>query len=124
MDTSHIVAARHAPEKRERAQQLRRAMTPAETVLWERLRAGRLDGLHFRRQQIIDGFIADFYCHVAGLVIEIDGSVHDEQADYDRERDHILSARGLHILRLKNEQALNDLPGCLTRIREAANVPQ
>src|SRR5438270_8057 len=81
VDRSRIVAARHAPEKRERARQLRRTMTPAETALWNHLRAGRLDSVHFRRQQIIDGFIADFYCHAAGLVIEVDGDIHAAQID-------------------------------------------
>ena len=119
MDKSRIVAARHAPEKRERARQLRHAMTPAESALWGSLRAGRLNGLHFRRQQIIDGFIADFYCHAAGLIVEVDGAVHDASAAYDAERDRILSARGLRILRLTSAQVINDLADCLVAIRTA-----
>jgi len=120
MDKSRIVAARHAPEKRERARQLRHAMTSAESVLWSSLRAGRLNGLHFRRQQIIDGFIADFYCHAVGLIVEVDGAIHDANAVYDEERDRILAARGLHILRLTNAQVVNDLDGCLVAIQAAA----
>jgi very-short-patch-repair endonuclease len=57
---------------------------------WQHLRANQLNGLHFRRQQIIDGFIADFYCHVARLVIEVDGEIHQQQAEYDAERDRVL----------------------------------
>jgi len=69
-------------------------MTRAERVLWQRLKAGRLQGWHFRRQQVIDGFIVDFYCHAAGLVLEIDGGVHEQQREYDTERDAVLLARG------------------------------
>ncbi len=63
-------------EKIQRARELRKRMTPEEKTLWNRLRAKRFEGLHFRRQQIIDGFIADFYCNELGLVIEIDGEGH------------------------------------------------
>ncbi|MHB8778456.1 MAG: endonuclease domain-containing protein [Anaerolineales bacterium] len=55
----------------------RRDMTPAEKILWQELRANKL-GVHFRRQQVITGFIVDFYCHKAGLVIELDGVFYEE----------------------------------------------
>jgi very-short-patch-repair endonuclease len=103
--------------KLQQAKALRRNMTPAERRLWAELRANRLDGFHFRRQQIIDGFIVDFYCHVASLVVEVDGPVHNEQADQDAERDRILAARGLHILRVRNEEVMQNLEDVLTRIR-------
>ena len=54
-----------------RAKEMRREMTPAERKLWESLRSNRLGGFHFRRQQIIGPYFADFYCHEAGLIIEI-----------------------------------------------------
>jgi len=57
--------------KLQRAKELRHQMTPEEKILWQHLRANPLNGFHFRRQQIIDGFIADFYCHAAALVIEL-----------------------------------------------------
>jgi very-short-patch-repair endonuclease len=99
-----------------RAKELRREMTPEERTLWQQLRANRLRGLRFRRQQVIDGFIADFYCHAAGLVLELDSSSHDHQADYDAERDRILSARGLRVLRIRNEEIRSQLRGVLQRI--------
>jgi very-short-patch-repair endonuclease len=89
--------------KLERARQLRREMTPEERMLWQRLRAGRLGGYHFRRQQIIDGFIADFYCHATALVVEVDGAAHFGREGYYSERDSILAAKGLRILRFRNE---------------------
>ncbi|MDH7486387.1 MAG: DUF559 domain-containing protein [Anaerolineae bacterium] len=105
--------------KVQRAKELRRQMTKEERLLWQHLRANRLHGFHFRRQQIINGFIVDFYCHAAGLVVELDGEVHQQQVEYDTERDRILSARGLRILRFRNEEIRRDLPGVLTRIAEA-----
>lgn len=96
---------------------MRRSMTPAEKRLWAALRPNRLDGLHFRRQQIIDGFIVDFYCHAAALAVEVDGPVHDGQVEYDADRDRILQARGLHALRIRNEEVMQDRQGVLARIR-------
>jgi very-short-patch-repair endonuclease len=104
------------PIKVQRAKELRCQMTKEERILWQRLRANRLQGFHFRRQQIIDGFVVDFYCHAAGLVVEIDGEAHQQQIEYDAERDRILSARGLHILRIRNTEVLEDLVGVLARI--------
>ena len=104
------------PVKLARAQELRRGMTEAERLLWRALRTNQLRGFHFRRQQVIDGFIADFYCHDAGLVIEVDGPSHKALADYDAERDAVLTARGLRVIRIANEEVLKALEAVLTRI--------
>ena len=120
MDEDFIVTGSHAEEKRRRARQMRREMTSAENALWQRLRASRLGGLHFRRQQIIDGFIADFFCHSARLVVEVDGGVHENQQDYDAERDRIFSAHGLRILRFTNTEVRTNLPRVLDLILTAA----
>jgi very-short-patch-repair endonuclease len=120
----HIITGQRIdPAKLQRAKELRRNMTPAEKRLWAELRANRLDGFHFRRQQIIDGFVVDFYCHAARLVVEVDGPVHDdnEQIEYDVERSHILAARELEILRVKNEEVMQDIDGVLARIRAACH---
>ena len=115
-----IVAGQPVAEgKRGRSRELRRAMTPAERTLWAYLRGHRLGGWKFRRQQVIDGFIADFYCAAAGLVVEVDGSVHDGQAVADAERDGILARRELTVLRVRNERVTGDLPGVLAEIEEA-----
>ncbi|WP_414575883.1 endonuclease domain-containing protein [Anabaena sp. CCY 9402-a] len=103
-------------EKMQRAKEFRRQMTPAEKILWQHLCGNRLHGLHFRRQQIIDGFIADFYCHAARLVIEVDGKIHEQQAEYDAERDKVLSARGLRLLRIKNEEVVQEIDRVLMLI--------
>ncbi len=88
--TQHVI-----PEKRARAKELRRQMTRAERNLWRQLRANRLNGYQFRRQQVIDGFIVDFYCHALQLIIEVDGPIHDQQTEQDREREYVLSGRAL-----------------------------
>ncbi|MEK7311306.1 MAG: endonuclease domain-containing protein [Chloroflexota bacterium] len=108
--------------KVKRARDLRREMTPAEKILWQALRANRLEGFHFRRQQIIYGFIADFYCHAAGLVVEVDGEIHQKQIEADAERDRILSARGLRVLRIRNDEVRRNLTGVLKRIAEACRA--
>jgi very-short-patch-repair endonuclease len=99
-----------------RARELRRAMTPEEALLWEHLRGSRLQGLHFRRQQVIDGYIADFYCHAAAVLVEVDGGVHAERAEYDAARNEILWGRGFRTLRIRNEEVREDLGGVLAKI--------
>ncbi len=91
-----------------------------EVGLWEKLRANRLGGLHFRRQQVIDGLIADFYCNDAGLVIEIDGPVHEVSQDYDRLRDMVFHGRGLTVLHFSNQEVNLRLEDVLASIRLAS----
>lgn len=120
MERSRIIKGPSHVDKRDRAVQLRREMTPAELKLWHFLRTNKLDGLHFRRQQVIDGFIVDFFSYEAGLIVEVDGSVHETQREYDEGRSRIFAARGLRVLRLTNERIFNDLPSCLAEIITAA----
>lgn len=105
-------------EKFQRAKELRREMTPAEKVLWDEIRANKL-GVHFRRQQIIEGFIVDFYCHQADLVIEVDGSVHDgqEQKEYDDQREKVLTEMGLRVIRFKNYEIKKNIHGVVDKIK-------
>ena len=86
-ELSGFVRGKHNKSLQESARQLRQEMTPAEAILWKHLRTDQLGGLHFRRQQVLDGYIVDFYCHAAQLVIEVDGEVHASQHEYDAERD-------------------------------------
>ncbi len=95
------------------ARRMRRWMTPTEAILWSRLRGDRL-GVNFRRQQIIGGFIADFYCHSAALVVEVDGSIHD--TDYDAERDRIFGEKGIRVLRVTSDEVTERIGPALSRI--------
>jgi very-short-patch-repair endonuclease len=116
-----IIGQRIDPKKAARARELRRNMTEAEKILWQRLRANRLGGLHFRRQQVILGFIVDFYCHAAGLAVEVDGPIHELHTDDDRERDQALGDAGIHVLRINNQDVLENLESTLWRIRRACD---
>jgi very-short-patch-repair endonuclease len=104
-------------EKLQRAKELRRDMTPAEKILWQELRANKL-GVHFRRQQVIAGFIVDFYCHKAALVIEVDGDIHDLQQEEDARREKVLREMGLRIVRFRNEEVVKNLSAVVGNVRE------
>ena len=96
------------------AKEMRRAMTPEERLLWSRLRQNLLSGLHFRRQQIICGFIVDFYCDAARVAIELDGAGHD--AEYDAHRDCDLAHMGVRVVRIKNHELTESMESVLERI--------
>ncbi|MCI7809069.1 endonuclease domain-containing protein [bacterium] len=84
------------------AQALRKNQTREEGLLWYCFLSRY--PLRFRRQYIIGNFIVDFYCHKAGLVIELDGSQHydPQKMEYDRKRTEYLEAQGLKVLRFTN----------------------
>jgi very-short-patch-repair endonuclease len=106
-------------ELERRARELRQEATPAEQVLWDALRAGRLDGLKFRRQHPVGRFVLDFYCAAHRLCIEVDGAVHEQQRDRDAARDEALRAHGVRTLRFTNKQVANDLPSVVVAIQAA-----
>ena len=85
-----------------RAKELRKNATPQENHLWYDFL--RNYPVRFQRQKAIDGFIVDFYCHAAKLIIEIDGSQHytEQGLAYDRERNAILQRYGVRIIRFSN----------------------
>jgi very-short-patch-repair endonuclease len=118
MPAKNIVTGQRVTKaKLQRAKELRREMTPAEKLLWQEVRANKL-GVRFRRQQVIQGFIVDFYCHQAGLVIEVDGDVHDLQKEEDERRAKVLSALGLRIVRFRNDEVGRDLSAVVGKINE------
>ena len=92
--------------------ELRKNQTAHEQKLWQLLRNRQFEGKKFLRQHPIVHycykrpyyFVADFYCAEHKLVIELDGAVHQYQEEYDQQRDLILNAKGLTILRIKNEE--------------------
>src|SRR5271170_1055107 len=110
-----------APDKLELARKFRREMTGQERILWKALRRNQLDGLHFRRQQVIGGFVADFYCASGRLAIEIDGDSHLSRVDYDADRDRALAGMGIRTLRVTNHEVDRDLERVLKRIAETAS---
>src|SRR5687767_8446992 len=105
----------------ERARELRRQGTAAEERLWDSLRAGRLDGLKFRRQHAVGRFILDFYCPSRRLCVEVDGEIHQGQLERDEARDVALGRRGVRTVRFTNEEVLTSLPTVLSAIRLACS---
>ena len=116
-----IPGQRVTKAKLERARELRRDMTAAEKILWNELRADKL-GAHFRRQQVIEGFIVDFYCHEAALVIEVDGDIHDLQKDEDARREKVLHDLGLMMIRFRNDEVLKHLKDVVGKIRQTIST--
>jgi very-short-patch-repair endonuclease len=99
-------------------------MTRAEVLLWRYLKAHHINELGFRRQVPIRGYIADFVCHEAWLVVELDGETHDfasRQRD-DRRRDAFFASQGYLVLRFPNDDVLQNLEGVVSAIREAASL--
>lgn len=112
------------PVKLERAKELRSDMTYEERILWQQLRRSQLGGLHFYRQKVLAGFIVDFYCPAAYLVVEVDGGIHAQQAEYDAERDIILEAHGWRVLRISNYDVRHNTTAVLERILAACRNGQ
>ena len=106
----------------ELAKKLRANQTEAESVLWLYLLNNQI-GFRFKRQHPIKYFIADFYCHKAKLVIEIDGGYHQlpEQYEYDKNRDYELEELGLKVIRFTNEQVFFDIENTMKSIQKELN---
>jgi len=99
-----------------KAKSLRRNQTDVEHLLWQKLRNRQLLNFKFRRQFPIDPFIVDFTCLELKLIIELDGSQHFEQAQYDNERSFYLAQRGFKVIRSWNNDVINNIEGVLEKI--------
>ena len=107
------VAGAHA-----RARSLRQNLTEAERRVWQRLRSRQMKGYRFRRQVPIGRYIADFVCHEARLIVEIDGGQHDRSSPQEAERSGFLQNEGYRILRFWNNDVLANLEGVHAIITE------
>ncbi|CAN7588764.1 DUF559 domain-containing protein [Bosea sp. LjRoot90] len=110
------------PAQRRRAKQLRKDMTGPEKKLWHDLKAHRTGSAHFRKQVPIGPYIADFACHSAKLIVEIDGDQHSvgQQQVSDLRRDAWFAEQGYHTLRFSNWQVLNEFESVVLTIAAAA----
>ncbi len=92
------------------AKSLRRKSTAAEDLLWQMLRNRKVGGFKFRRQHPLNYFIADFYCHEALLVVELDGNIHDLEIvkQYDKQREEEIIELGIQVLRFTNEEVFSE----------------
>ena len=100
----------------ERAKLLRANMTDAELKLWSYLRNNKL-GVRFKAQHPIDLFIADFYCHQVKLVVEVDGSIHNLQTDYDEGRTEEIERFGIVVIRFANDEVIHHIDKVLISIQ-------
>lgn len=115
---NHFVS--YNPNLKDRARELRGSMTPAEAMLWQRLRKKRMMGYDFDRQKPMDQFIVDFYCKALALAIEVDGSIHDSPDAQlrDRERQSRLESLGVRFLRFSNDEIKQDIHGVCLKISD------
>jgi very-short-patch-repair endonuclease len=107
------------------ARTLRKNETDAERILWAGLREFKKVGLHFRRQAPFDRYVADFACHSAKLIVELDGDQHgaDENIIYDAERTRYLESRGYRVLRFGNWEVMKERQRVLDYILQVAQSP-
>ena len=114
---------RSNPKTKHQANKLRKESTPAERKLWSRIRNDQL-GVTFRRQHAVGDYIPDFCSPKAKLVIELDGSQHLEQAEYDEERTKYLESLGYQVIRFWNNDVMNNIDDVLKVIWDLLNEKQ
>lgn len=101
------------PALKERAKALRKAGNLSEVLLWNHLKKGQFKGLDFDRQKIIGNYIVDFYCAEKQAVVEVDGSSHDDKAEYDAQRDAFLMGLGLCVIHILDVDVKQNLAGVM-----------
>jgi very-short-patch-repair endonuclease len=108
----------------ENAKDMRQNMTEAERKLWSRINNKQL-GFRFKPQHPISRFVADFYCHKAKLIIEVDGEIHlgRKEKEYDENREAVLKRLGIKVLRFTNEEVINDMEKVVEEIRKHLPSP-
>ncbi len=111
------------PATKDYRQLLRKTETPAERMLWRKIKGKQLDGYRFRQQHGYGPYVLDFYCPALRLCIELDGDVHDEERVRikDEERTEFLCEQRIHVLRFRNKDVETDVDGVLNRVREYIN---
>lgn len=99
------------------AKEQRKSGTDAEKVLWFNIRNNRLNGIKFKRQVPIGKYIVDFLCVRKKLIIELDGSQHIDNEEYDNVRTDYLSQKGYTVLRFYDDEVLKDISTVLGVIK-------
>jgi len=109
----NFITLPYNPKLHERAKELRRASNLCEVLIWKQLHKKKFKQYDFDRQKIIGDYIVDFYCGNCNVVIEIDGSSHDEKIEYDYKRDKYLEGLGLIVIHIPAKDVLNNLSGVM-----------
>jgi very-short-patch-repair endonuclease len=105
------------PALKERARALRRAGNLSEVLLWNQIKSKQFSSLDFDRQKIIGSYIVDFFCAEKSVVIEIDGSSHDDKVDYDAQRDAFLFGLDLVVIHISDSDVKRNLSGVMEFLR-------
>ena len=105
------------PWKKALAKKYAKNLTGPEQLLWNRLKDKQL-GVWFYKQKVILGYIADFWCPFAGLVVEVDGPFHAKRKAYDRRRDEAMAAKGILTMRFKTDEVRTNLNAVVSLIRK------
>jgi very-short-patch-repair endonuclease len=107
---------------------LRKNPTRAEELLWEYIRDKQLGKKFLRQKPIIiilnnhkRFIVADFYCREARLIIELDGSIHEQYKDYDNSRDEIAERYGYRVIRFTNDEVINNIHNVVMKINNVIN---
>jgi very-short-patch-repair endonuclease len=106
------------PKLKGRARALRKAGNLSEVLLWNQIKCGQFFGLDFDRQKIIGNYITDFYCAEKRVVVEIDGSSHDNKVDYDARRDAYLTSLGLQVIHIPDGDVKRDIGAVIEYLRQ------
>ena len=126
MEQSTMARWRTEPELWEKlkplAREMRRKPTEAEEILWQHLRRSQLC-FRFRRQHAIERFVVDFYCAQAGLIVEVDGPIHQYRKEEDLIRQGYIESLGMRMLRFSNNEVCQALSGVLSQITVALTSP-
>ena len=112
-NTQNYMNLPYNPMLKERARELRKAGNLPEVLFWNQVKNKQFKGFDFDRQKIIGNYIADFYCSNCNVVIEIDGSSHNDKAEYDAARDEYLQGLGLTIIHIPVAEVMNNLSGVM-----------
>ncbi|MDR1565477.1 MAG: DUF559 domain-containing protein [Oscillospiraceae bacterium] len=113
-ETRKYRALPYNPKLKERAKELRKAGNLCEVLMWNQLKSNQFKGYDFDRQKIIGNYIVDFYSANRDVVIEIDGSSHDNKVEYDEERDQFLNSLGLNIIHIAARDVLQNLDSVMS----------
>ena len=111
-----------SPAKIQQAHRLRTTASATEKRLWHLLRGRQILGFKFRRRSLVYGYIPDFWCPEASLVVEIDGADYVGKGERDQVRDARLLARGIRTVHVPSELVWRNTPRVLERIRSALEV--
>ncbi len=102
--------------QKDRRRELRRNQTEAEKILWQKIRARKINNLKFYRQYSAGPYILDFFCPQIRLAIELDGKQHKDALIYDKERENFLKDKDIDVIRFWNSDVLENMENVLKKI--------